>query len=196
MSVDKVTIHTGYSRTASGIFNDIALIRLKTEAVLNQGVQLACLPLFPIKMAHQIGVEDFVDGLGDYSGKVIGWGHTQNLDDGDFEKSNVAYSILQVREVPIWSTSECKNKVYDGNSITKDHLCAGGEKGGPDSCKGDSGGGLFIQKNTSNYVEWKEYGYVQVGLVSYGSNVCGNEIPVIYTRVSEFVEWIKDNIEP
>lgn len=32
--------------------------------------------------------------------------------------------------------------------------------------------------------------YVLVGVVSFGTRVCGEEIPVAYTRVSGYLEWI------
>ena len=39
-----------------------------------------------------------------------------------------------------------------------------------------------------------ERGYAQVGIVSWGPQ-CGNPlIPGVYTRVSSFSKWIKDNM--
>jgi len=32
--------------------------------------------------------------------------------------------------------------------------------------------------------------YLFVGVVSFGSRVCGEDIPVAYTRVSAYLEWI------
>ena len=41
-----------------------------------------------------------------------------------------------------------------------------------------------------------ERGYAQVGIVSWGPQ-CGNPLyPGVYTRVSSFSKWIKDNIQP
>ena len=35
--------------------------------------------------------------------------------------------------------------------------------------------------------------HVQVGLVSYGTTLCGDQ-PGVYTRVDQFIPWIKDII--
>ncbi len=35
----------------------------------------------------------------------------------------------------------------------------------------------------------------QVGIVSFGSEFCGNGRPAVYTRVSAYVDWIKSNIK-
>jgi len=68
-------------------------------------------------------------------------------------------------------------------------MCAGGifKK---DSCEGDSGGPMTVSED-------KTMKYFQVGIVSYGPSICGTKgLPGIYTRVSEYLSWILDNIEP
>ena len=35
----------------------------------------------------------------------------------------------------------------------------------------------------------------QVGLVSFGSRICGNRIPGVYTNISSFLDWIDINLE-
>ena len=64
-------------------------------------------------------------------------------------------------------------------------MCAGGNKG-EDACSGDSGGGLFNEISTGI---WEV-----VGIVSYGSNRCGNGTPGIYTRVSQYLQWIEQTM--
>lgn len=66
-------------------------------------------------------------------------------------------------------------------------MCAGGELG-KDSCKGDSGGPLMYENGRI---------YEVLGVVSFGPTPCGLEdIPGVYSKVSEYVRWIKSNIEP
>ena len=38
--------------------------------------------------------------------------------------------------------------------------------------------------------------YYQVGIVSYGTRICGIGKPTIATRVTAFLVWIHSNLEP
>ncbi|EDS30016.1 serine protease [Culex quinquefasciatus] len=69
--------------------------------------------------------------------------------------------------------------------VASSQLCAGAEAG-KSSCHGDSGGALVAT------VDGYAYGY---GIVSYG-RACGKEhIPVVYTRVTSFLDWIEQNMD-
>ena len=81
----------------------------------------------------------------------------------------------------------CREK-YD---VDETHLCAGGELG-KDSCSGDSGGGLF--SNLNDPFDGKETRWEVVGIVSFGTNLCGNGTPGVYTRVSQYLQWIEDTM--
>lgn len=74
-------------------------------------------------------------------------------------------------------------------TISPNQVCAGGEAG-KDSCNGDSGGPLVRSFENSNlfYVE---------GVVSFGLRNCGTKgAPGVYTKVSEYLEWIRVNMRP
>ena len=77
------------------------------------------------------------------------------------------------------------NTCQEKFSVDETHLCAGGEKG-KDSCSGDSGGGLFSEVGEG---KWQV-----VGIVSYGSKRCGNGTPGVYTRVSQYLQWIEQTM--
>ena len=65
-------------------------------------------------------------------------------------------------------------------------MCAGGEVG-KDTCRGDSGGPLI-----NEYEQFHEI----IGIISYGPSQCGAEgWPSIYTKVYNYLEWIRVNIE-
>ena len=76
----------------------------------------------------------------------------------------------------------------EGLTLTQNQLCAGGEEG-KGTCGGDSGGGLFIRKQDKEESPWHI-----LGIVSYGQPSCGVGIPEVYTRVSKYVDWIKEKI--
>ena len=139
-----------------------------------------------------IGRYCLLDSLGIKS-TVVGWGYAANYDDGDFTRSGVAKSILQKASLPVVPLTQCQG-AFSRRMVDGTHLCAGGVAGGADSCKGDSGGGLFVRKNTTNFGELESSPYLLVGVVSFGSSQCGVGVPGVYTRVSKFVDWIKNSI--
>ena len=55
-----------------------------------------------------------------------------------------------------------------------------------DSCSGDSGGPLFATESKVSY---------QIGLVSFGTNLCGRGIPGVYTKVAAYLPWIESKME-
>lgn len=74
-------------------------------------------------------------------------------------------------------------------SLAQTQFCAGGQEG-KDSCRGDSGGPLM--KTIPRSVLW----YIE-GVVSFGPTPCGQPgLPGIYTKVSEYLDWITDNMRP
>lgn len=85
------------------------------------------------------------------------------------------------------SNSECAPtystvRVRIGNG----QLCAGGERG-KDSCRGDSGGPLMVSYTNSR----GDGNWYAAGIVSFGPTPCGFENwPGIYTRVSNYMQWI------
>ena len=52
---------------------------------------------------------------------------------------------LQAAAVPIISDNACRKLYANVVNITEGMFCAGYIKGGPDTCLGDSGGGLVCQ---------------------------------------------------
>ncbi|CAG7721358.1 unnamed protein product [Allacma fusca] len=121
-------------------------------------------------------------------GYVAGWGKTRNDDDNGSSKMR----YLPVPMVPIL---QCQLMLQ--RTINKNQLCAGGIKG-KDICLGDSGSPFTYFTNTkldfgSRVPKLRHF---QVGIVSYGINVCGAEnVPVVYTRVRSYLTWILDNMK-
>lgn len=103
------------------------------------------------------------------SADLAGWG---TLEWG----TNQFPTILQAVEVPTMTNARCQ-EIYSGESyepIFESNVCAG--EPGRDACQGDSGGPLV-------------YNGVHVGIVSWGYG-CAFEYPTVYTRVSEFLNFI------
>ncbi|XP_027776317.2 kallikrein-13-like isoform X2 [Marmota flaviventris] len=87
---------------------------------------------------------------------------------------------LQCANIQLRSDEEC-HQVYPGK-ITANMLCAGTPEGGKDSCEGDSGGPLVCNHTLH-------------GIISWGDFPCGQpNRPGVYTRVSKYVQWIRETI--
>lgn len=97
---------------------------------------------------------------------------------------------LMSLKIAVVSNPECLLTFQGRANITGRHLCAGGTIG-KDSCAGDSGGPLMAPLSMDSPPR-----YYQVGIVSFGEEECATkEVPGVYTRVSNYLPWILDNIE-
>jgi secreted trypsin-like serine protease len=75
--------------------------------------------------------------------------------------------------------------------IVDGQLCAAAVEGGRGTCKGDGGGPLQITLEENPCVH-----YV-VGVNSFGVAGCGEEnSPEVFTRVSEYLDWIESKVWP
>ncbi|XP_059611758.1 serine protease easter-like [Phlebotomus argentipes] len=164
--------HPQYVPSSRNQRNDIALLRLAQTVQFNDFVKPVCLPT-----ASYLRNDNFVGKSMD----VAGWGKTESV-----SASNVK---LKVRVNGV-SQDSC-NSIYSRQNVVigQGQLCAGGEKG-KDSCRGDSGGPLVALDNKAARPYW-----FCVGLVSFGPSPCGLEgWPGVYTRVSEYIDWISQTV--
>lgn len=158
------------------IFNpkehDIVLIRLKRKdgacAKKTQFVQTICLP--------DEGIT-FEDG---HDCQVSGWGRMRE------DATDYAY-VLQEIKVPLVPESKCSSPEVYGSELSSNMICAGYFDCSKDACQGDSGGPLACEKDGISYL---------YGIVSWGDG-CGQlNKPGVYTKVSNYVEWINSKIMP
>jgi len=187
---DKVIRHPNYRSLSSGIVvDDIALVKLSSPVTLGEYVTPVCLPDGNgLERLGERGTEKLLFG----EPVVVGWGKTYN--ESDNEISSVSQALQQKLELPLVNNAKCGD-IYSElfgfnlrNDIrVKEHLCAGGERG-KDSCKGDSGGPLVGRQ--SEVQPWE-----LVGVVSAGTKVCGRGAPGLFTRVTNYLDWIKDTVE-
>ncbi|XP_055972837.1 complement factor I [Sorex fumeus] len=101
---------------------------------------------------------------------VSGWGR---------EKGNLRVFSLKWGEVHL--INNC-SQFYPGRYFEKEMLCAGTDDGSIDACKGDSGGPLVCQDVNNVTYLW--------GIVSWGENCGKPEFPGVYTKVSNYFDWI------
>ncbi|CAK1543047.1 unnamed protein product [Leptosia nina] len=93
-------------------------------------------------------------------------------------------SRQQQLEVPLLTLETCERIFGESVPIHEGQLCAGGEEG-KDACSGFGGAPLILRRDGM---------FVQVGIVSFGSENCGSEgVPSVYTSVGHYQKWIVDN---
>ncbi|XP_045128810.1 proclotting enzyme-like isoform X7 [Portunus trituberculatus] len=143
--------------------NDIALITLDRTTDFNDAIWPVCLPQSD---------ESYVGR----DATVVGW--------GTIYFGGPVASTLQEVTIPVWTNEEC-NAAYEQDIIDK-QICAGAREGGKDSCQGDSGGPLLLQQGGAN--RW-----AIAGVVSWGIRCAEPGNPGVYTRVSRYSQWIRNN---
>ncbi|XP_056266522.1 vitamin K-dependent protein C isoform X2 [Pseudoliparis swirei] len=162
LKVAKAFRHPQYdSRTVD---NDIALLRLQTPAPFSQYVVPACLPGRDMaeRVLHLNGTVTV----------VTGWGK-QDMNDTAFS------SALNVIRVPLVERDLCSRQMT--HNISDNVLCAGVLGQRADACEGDSGGPMVALYRDTWFL---------VGLVSWGEG-CGRTDKLgVYTKVSNYNQWI------
>ncbi|KAL7295906.1 hypothetical protein TKK_0010947 [Trichogramma kaykai] len=148
-----------------GFYNDIAILELDRPVRRTPYVIPICLPQAKHKGEAFAGARP----------TVVGWGTTYY---GGKESTIQRQAVL-----PVWRNDDCNQAYFQ--PITTNFLCAGYSQGGKDACQGDSGGPLMLRV---------ENRWTQIGIVSFG-NKCGEPgYPGVYTRVSEYLDWIKGKL--
>jgi secreted trypsin-like serine protease len=169
--IGRIVVHPQYD--ASSQANDIALVRLETEAgPFTAQVATARSPADPARA--------IVLGFGAlYEGRLAA---SATLRSGA-PASQVSDRLRQAQVRPI-AAAACAGRLGIGGEATSTYqLCAGA--GRDETCVGDSGGPLVADERGTDRV---------IGLVSFGSG-CAGDLPVtVYTRVSAYAEWIADTI--
>uniref|UniRef100_A0A3B3DQC4 trypsin n=1 Tax=Oryzias melastigma TaxID=30732 RepID=A0A3B3DQC4_ORYME len=102
--------------------------------------------------------------------RISGWGNIRSTRYPD---------KLQCLDAPLLSDDTCYNSYPF--QITENMICAGYLEGGKDSCQGDSGGPMTCD------------GELQ-GVVSWGHGCAMKNKPGVYTKVCNFVSWIKETM--
>ncbi|KAF2881991.1 hypothetical protein ILUMI_24172 [Ignelater luminosus] len=172
IEIQKTVVHEDYNPDDHR--SDIALLRLKHKVVYTEFIKPICLPL-----SSELQNNTFT-GL---TGVVAGWGKTE-----DNHKSDVKLKV----EVPVVANRDCSRSYLRHQiSTRKEHLCAGGVKG-ENSCNGDSGGPLMYRDKSENASNW-----INIGILSFGLSKCALEnLPAVYTRVTEYMPWILEHLRP
>lgn len=167
IDIAKVFIHPLYD--ADNIDNDIAIVEL-----------VSSVDAPAVEIAEPSVTNDYAVEMGQAT--VAGWGGRTGYGANGGETSDFPDILHQV-DLRLMTNQQCNDILdYDIPLVNDNMICAAIPEGGKGSCQGDSGGPLVI--NTGAGVQ-------QVGIVSWGIGCAAAGYPGVYTRVSEYKDWIE-----
>ena len=165
--VSNIIRHESYG--IASFDHDIALLKLAKPVPYNQAIKPICLP--KQGQAENPGEKCY----------VTGWGRLAEY--------GAKAKILQEASLPIIAKDECKRAmsiVSPLSRYTDNMICAGYKEGGIDACQGDSGGPFSCARSGR---------YELNGIVSWGKGCAKANSYGVYTKVSNYINWIKNNIQ-
>ncbi|CRK90321.1 CLUMA_CG004009, isoform A [Clunio marinus] len=158
-------IHQDYN--PSNFHNDIGILRMNTQAEINEAVQLTVFP----------SIGNFETFEGEIA-TVTGWGRIS-------DNSQSTSSVLRSVQNNVITNNQCA-AVY-GNVIIESTLCMS-TAGARGKCNQDAGGPLTVSRNGER---------IQIGIASFGAAVgCQQGYPSGYARITSFRQWLQERIIP
>ncbi|NWV61571.1 FA9 factor, partial [Malurus elegans] len=165
IAVEQSWTHPHYN--SNNYNGDIALLYLSSAAVLNEYVIPICLP--SPNLAALLSEEGTV-------GMVSGWGATH-------ERGSTLRFLMKV-QLPIVDLERCQHAM--DRLLTDSMFCAGHSTAAADACKGDSGGPFAVSHHNTWFL---------LGIVSWGEGCAEEGKYGVYTRVANYIPWIKEVVE-
>ncbi|XP_072946360.1 chymotrypsin-like elastase family member 2A isoform X2 [Epargyreus clarus] len=166
--------------------NDIALLKLKSEATYSDYVQPACIWY---SQAYERLPTNKVFGT------VVGWG---------FDQTDTLSTQLQQSSMPKISDAKCikKNPLFYGNVLNNNKKFCAGYANGTSACNGDSGGGfvVFVPDTAKDDAPNAQGSWYVRGIVSMTASrkdvaICDPHQYVVFTDVAKYTGWIKRHME-
>nr|ADD38225.1 Proclotting enzyme [Lepeophtheirus salmonis] len=178
----KTIIHPDYHPIRFN--NDIAILVLSNDVEFDHRITPICLP----DLMKDSGTSGFSFGLTkqvrdrllDAHPFVAGWGATKFRGASSSKLLEINLEIISNRECSRAFTN------FRNVNVTENKLCALDQNGEKDACQGDSGGPLMTSQGSIAKSNW-----FLAGVVSFGYRCGVKGFPGVYTRVSEYVNWIK-----
>uniref|UniRef100_A0A3Q0RG88 Zmp:0000001329 n=1 Tax=Amphilophus citrinellus TaxID=61819 RepID=A0A3Q0RG88_AMPCI len=165
IKIQKVIVHPHFHEFTFD--SDLALLYLARPALRGPTAVPACLP--DTHLAKHLLKED-------NHGVVTGWGATKYL----------GHSSRFLRKVtlPVVSYKDCISTTEQ--VITDNMFCAGYLEASKDACSGDSGGPFVVNYRGTWFL---------TGVVSWGEKCAAKGKYGVYTRLGNFLNWIRDTME-
>ncbi|XP_050550453.1 collagenase-like [Spodoptera frugiperda] len=149
--------------------NDVAILYLP------QNVRFTNL-VHPIRLPNNYEQTNTFEG---YTAVAVGFGYTNDLEE------YTEITVLRHVELQVIDNAQCAN--YFG-LILPNTICTSGigVAGSVGICSGDSGGPLFVLDSNRHPV--------LIGITSFGAELCESGEPSGYSRVTSFMDFIKQHL--
>ncbi|XP_030386422.1 serine protease 1-like [Scaptodrosophila lebanonensis] len=162
-TVDSSNIIIHSGWNRSTLRNDISLIKINSVAYSS--------------LIKAVSLPSVASSYSTYAGDnaiASGWGRTS-------DSSNSVATDLQWARLQVITNTVCA-ATYGTSIVVSSNICVS-TPGGTSTCQGDSGGPLVLESNSQ-----------QIGLTSFGAAAgCEKGYPVAFTRVTSYLDWIKQN---
>jgi len=138
--------------------NDVSLLKVRSQIAFSNTISPVCLP--------------FNYANDDFDGTTVtasGWGTTS-------QGGQVSNTLKEV-DLPVLTTQQC-SRYYPGQ-ITENMICT--YNPGKDTCQGDSGGSIDLNRNGNYYA---------IGVVSWGVGCARENNPGVYAKTTKYLDWI------
>ncbi|XP_059611814.1 uncharacterized protein LOC132258500 [Phlebotomus argentipes] len=156
-------------------YNDLALLELERAVKLSPYVRPACL-----YTEYKTNTEKAI---------ATGWGRVEWAGDTSSNLLKVTLELFTHRECNTSFQYDINRKLSKG-IVDESQLCAGSHSEEKDTCEGDSGGPLQIYNNDVFCM------YNVIGVTSFGKGCGAVNQPGVYTRVSNYIDWIEQQVWP
>ncbi|KAL1401455.1 hypothetical protein pipiens_001947 [Culex pipiens pipiens] len=165
IGVSNILSHPRYSSLLNR--DDIAILTMNRDAEINDHVRPVLLPRW----------SDVGNSFNNWMATTAGWGNTGNRDNENIPTERLQFAVDSVNSNFVCGISH--------NFIRDTHICTSTDAGGP--CNGDEGGPVTITEAGRTFL---------VGIHSFhfsGIRGCDRGRSAVHTRITEYLEWIKDN---
>lgn len=119
---------------------------------------------------------------------ILGWGYNK--------KSQSYDTILNQANLRIISQDMCQRKFWTQHKILPTTFCAHSTSAA--ACNGDSGGPILCRnvhaKSASQGHSHHPENYFLTGIITWGDQNCGYDLPAVFTNVSQYLPWIEKTI--
>ncbi|KAL4636286.1 coagulation factor VII-like [Arapaima gigas] len=174
--VSRAIAHEGYNDTSGD--SDIALVRLRRPIAPSPHAVPVCLPRRSLSETELLAVHvSTVSGWGSHTAGGNSWPNAP--------PSRLASPVLRRLVVPTLSSAECT--LNSGVNITSNMFCAGYFQGGSQpSCRGNDGSPHVTQYRDTAFL---------TGVVGWGKGCAQPGYYMIFTKVSNFLDWLKEKMK-